>query len=154
MLRSHCPILTPRKALIGFGCSFGGKWFGGYASGLNGKLTYPQLAARNVQQNVNRCSVFEYLDFLEVTPGSRPGIILYLDPPYKGTTGYNATGKFDYDRFVQCCVEWSKHTDVFVSEYEFPEGKIVWERSSKGTLGLDHGVPHTERLFHLRYDFS
>lgn len=30
------PDSDPRKAFIGFGCSFGGKWFGGYARNARG----------------------------------------------------------------------------------------------------------------------
>ncbi len=147
-LAKTLPNNDPLKALIGFGSSFGGKWFAGYAGGLNGKLTYAQLAARNVQKSVKACHRFECMDFLLEQVSDNYNLI-YCDPPYVGTTGYSAVGKFNHDIFYEKCQQWSKHATLFVSEYTLPFGECVWKRSAKGTLGIDHGVPATEKLFYI-----
>jgi len=141
------PDTDPFKAFCGFGCSFGGKWFGGYAKGFNGPLTYPQLASRNVKNGV-KGKTFACVDFLKENPCADRGI-LYLDPPYRGTTAYAGTGRFDHDLFVVKIQEWAQFTDVFVSEYDLPVGQVVWERASRGTLGKTHGVAHVERLYRI-----
>ena len=142
------PDSDPLKAFAGFGCSFGGKWFGGYASGFNGPLTYVQLAARNVKRSVTAGCKLARISFLDVEPGPCDAV-LYLDPPYRGTTGYAGVPPFDYDAFGQAVVDWSEFADVFVSEYAFPIGAVVWERASRGTLGLTHGVAHVEHLYYI-----
>jgi DNA adenine methylase len=142
------PDTDPMKAFCGFGCSFGGKWFAGYAKGFNGPLTYPQLAARNVKSNVSKCSSFDCIDF-NITVAGPCDFIFYLDPPYSGTTGYSGVKKFDHNAFVSTIASWSRYTSLFVSEYSLPIGTVVWERASTGTLGIDHGVPHVEKLFYI-----
>ena len=90
------PHLT---GFVGFGCSFAGKWFGGYAS---------QKKERNFCMNA-RCSVlekmyglkeakFECCDYKDLKP---EGFLIYCDPPYRGTTQYDrrVVGEFDHDEF-------------------------------------------------------
>lgn len=141
----NLPDEDPRKALIGFGSSFGGAWFGSYAGGLNGKLTYAELAARNVKRSAPVPAAVGHLDFFSVPPAA--GELLYLDPPYKGTAGYAATGAFDHDRFYARVKEWSLLSPVFVSEYSLPFGTQLWERTAKTTFGLKAGALRTERLY-------
>ena len=46
--------------------------------------------------------------------------IVYLDPPYRNTTGYR-TEAFDYDDFYYFCFElWEQGHTVFISEYSMP----------------------------------
>jgi DNA adenine methylase len=142
------PDTDPMKAFCGFGCSFGGKWFGGYAAGLNGPLTYPQLAARNVKRSVACVRRLDCGDFLSVPPQPLDAV-LYLDPHYRGTTSYAGTPPFDHDLLARRVQAWAQYAPVFVSEYEFPVGRVVWEHASRGTLGRTHGVYHTERLYYL-----
>ncbi len=44
--------------------------------------------------------------------------------------------------------DWSKYTDVFVSEYEFPLGRIVWSHKAKTTLAATNKL-REERLYHI-----
>ena len=70
----------------------------------------------------------------------QPGDVLYCDPPYKGTTGYNGQG-FDHEAFY----DWacSQSVPVYISEYDMPRDRFlkVWERernsimSTQGTEG-------------------
>jgi len=142
----NLPDSDPRKALIGFGSSFGGSYFASYASGFNGPLTYAQLAARNVKRAAPVPTDVFWCDFLAEEPFDS-GFVLYLDPPYRGTAGYKAIGAFDTEMFDARVLQWAKFGPVFVSEYSFPHGKEVWSRTSKGTFGLKSGKVHTERLF-------
>jgi DNA adenine methylase len=146
----------PLKAFIGFGCSFGGKWFGGYAGGTNGHspLTYTQLAARNVVESVENCfGDFRHIDFLECSPSiyadclfpsQSPRFVLYLDPPYKDTTTYGYSKSFDYQKFIARVEEWSQFHIVLVSEYKFPLGERIW--TSKTITRLDKTEKSKERV--------
>ncbi len=142
------PDTDPMKAFCGFGCSFGGKWFGGYAKGFNGPLTYPQLAARNVVRSVSKLQTFRVECFLSAQPEACDKV-LYLDPPYAGTTQYSGAPPFDHSRFIDRVRDWGKLVPTFVSEYDFPIGELIWQRASRGTLGKTHGIPHVERLYYI-----
>ena len=80
-------IDDPTTAFCGFGCSFGGKWFGGYAR--SGKRVFAAGTKRALFkqlpliQNVK----FRYGLFHEHNP---KGCIIYCDPPYENTTNYGA----------------------------------------------------------------
>lgn len=148
------PDSDPLKAFIGFGCSFGGKWFGGYAR-TNPNRDYQQnyclLAKNHIITNTSKLTETHHIDFLGVEP--RPtSVILYLDPPYRGTTGYRYT--FDHDRFYERVLQWSRYTDVFVSEYDLPIGVCVWSKSVGSTVSLQakhvENGSRVERLYHVR----
>lgn len=150
------PDTDPMKAYVGFGCSFGGKWFGGYARS-NKPSGEPRNHANESRRNlleevpelVGRKCEIACVDFLAVEP--KPiGLVLYLDPPYQGTTGYGALSAFDYPKFYQRAIDWSRHTDVFISEYACPVGRCVLEFGH--TLSVSGGAEsdaRTERLYHL-----
>jgi len=144
--------MMPLIGFVGFGCSYSGKWFGGYARGndTSGQpRNYAAESARNILRQAEalrgvefRCSSY---DALEIPPAS----IIYCDPPYAGTTKY-ASGAFDHVKFWQWCeakvVEG--HT-VFVSEYTAPESwECVWSKQVNNTLTKDTGSKQgVERLF-------
>lgn len=136
------------RGFAGFGCSFGGKWFGGYAR--SGDRNYAinmrrgLLKFRAIMDGVPvsrfECKNYDEWDFEE-------GSVIYLDPPYANSQGYT-TGRFDSNRFwkwasgIQGC-------DVFVSEYVAP---LEWEciMEVKKTVHLGGGARHisaTEKLF-------
>ncbi len=122
----------PMTAFVGFGCSFGGKWFGGYArrgSDTSNKSRRDGYArgARNslltmmryCQQVQFTCSSYEELNPL--------GKLVYCDPPYEGTTGYDAADVFDSDKFWNKARAWSAHNLVLVSEYNAPDDfECIW----------------------------
>jgi DNA adenine methylase len=153
------PDSDPLKAFCGFGCSFGGKWFGGYA----GPRSSPKTATHHGGTIMNavvsslrmldrratdRSMTFAVVDFLAVAPRPIESLI-YCDPPYAGTTGYDGVPSFDQDAFRARVAEWSRHTDVFVSEYDFPLGACIW--SAPATLKVSGGTkgPRTERLYRV-----
>lgn len=119
-------------AFVGFGCSFGAKWFGGYAK-RNNSLRNDALESRNALiklipklKNLELYSC-EYYD-LSIPKNS----IIYCDPPYINTTGYGMN--FNHDEFYQWCKDKVKEGHkVFISEYEAPFKK-VWSQQLSCTL--------------------
>lgn len=83
------PDTDPMKAFCGFGCSFGGKWFGGYMKHAPGK-SERIYTTRGLKRDCME-GAFDLVDFLAVEP-QPTAALLYLDPPYAGTTGYAGGG--------------------------------------------------------------
>jgi DNA adenine methylase len=124
-----CPLRTA----AGFGLSFSGKWFGGYAAASRpAKAMYPCQALNRAfsraagairRSDVRACS------YESLSPGA--GDLVYCDPPYAGTTGYDAVGSFDHTAFWY----WAENAAergarVFVSEYNAPAGwRPVWSKA-------------------------
>ena len=124
---------------IGINCSYSGKWFGGYAgvtSTKGGIRNYQEEAKRNVLKQIKNLkgvefhsSSYEDLDFTDC--------LIYLDPPYKGTTEYKDSG-FDHDKFYDWCREQAKKNIVFVSEYDAPDDfECVWSQEVKSSLSAN-----------------
>lgn len=148
------PDTDPMKGFVGFGASFGGKWFGGYASG--GGRNHAAESARNVCQQfevLRRPGVrFERCDFLAVAPTSALGAHIYADPPYADTTRYKGSGAFDSTAFWRKCLDWRAcGIRVFVSEFTCPVSHVVlWAKDR--ALSVDKTIPTvtaTERLYEL-----
>ena len=128
------------SGFIGFACSFGGKWFGGYARRKDAYRNYCIQGKRgNIKLIENMKNVqFENKDYkdLEIPKGA----IVYCDIPYKGKTQYSVKEceKFNHNEFYDW-VEKNKHNfDIYISEYKdsVPDGfEIVWEKESKTDLG-------------------
>lgn len=141
------PDTDPLKAFCGFGCSFAGKWFGGYASSKDRNYA---TNARNSLLRKKFTGSIQHIDFLSVTP--RPeSFLIYCDIPYSGATGYTATGDFDRNKFIELVADWSNYTSVFVSEYEFPLGDVVFEKQQVTTVSRDKDkyTKATEKLFYI-----
>lgn len=145
----------PLKAFVGFGCSFGAKWFGGFARGAaDGSSTrsYEAEARRVLSADVAHVKTFARIDFLSVAAEAEPGLLSYCDPPYAGTTGYRQ-GAFDHAAFWQRCREWvAVGVPVFVSEYAAPEDFVeVWSKEQLSTVSHNKTRRVTrECLFHHR----
>ncbi len=129
------------KAFIGFGCSFSGKYFGGYARG-EGDRNYA-LNAKNTllkkHQNMKDVEFFN-LNYSEVNIPSNS--LVYCDIPYKDTTKYS-TESFDHPSFYSWCKDMkNKGHDVVVSEYlcNVPEGwEVIWKHESKKDMRNKEG---------------
>ena len=137
------------SAWAGFACSFGGKWFGGYARGNKPDGTprnHPEEAYRNAMKQFPalRGVQFQCRSVFDIELPGRATI--YCDPPYAGTTKYR-TG-FDHDKFYDWCrfQAMSGHR-VFVSEYAMPaDFRVVWQKDVN--CGLD-SKRRVEKLFTL-----
>lgn len=140
------------RAFAGFGCSFGGKWFGGYASHSPGHFTVAGSKSAILKQAAimkGHDSTFRQGVFGSVTPDT--GTVVYCDPPYAGTHKY--VMHFDYDSFWTTCQGWADSgAKVFVSEYKCPEdvkADLIWSGVRRKSLN-DKTAFATENLYVLK----
>ena len=140
------------RAFAGFPCSFGGKWFGGYARDPKGGRNFAASASRSVVKRGRALAGADIrlADYRSLRDVIAPDAVVYCDPPYAGTTGYGAVGAFDSAAFWDEMREWSATgAQVYVSEYAAPDDwTLVWEgnpRTSIAGKGASERV--TERLF-------
>lgn len=147
-----CPPEDPWHALVGFGSSFGGKYFGGFAR--SSRRVYIQESARGLNTKMRALRVhgaaFFCADFIESDLCPRyDDCLVYLDPPYAGTTRYQGA-EIDHARFWARARAVSRFTDVFVSEYAAPAGwEEVWSApASLSVGGRNRRHARTERLFY------
>ena len=138
---------------IGIGCSYSGKWFGGYARGNsnNGKpRNYTKeskdnlLEQKKYLQNVFFCEG-DYTDF-----NFPINSIIYCDPPYFNTTKYKSS--IEYNNFWEWCEKQElKGHRVFVSEYNAPNNwKCIWQKEVCSSLTKETGSKKAvEKLFTL-----
>lgn len=138
------------RGFVGFGCSFGGKWLGGFARGGVGR-NY----AMNAKNGLVRYRAglqgarLTHGHFLASALGVR-NAVFYCDPPYAATTGYR--GGFDHDVFWAWARQVSTNNVVLVSEYTAPTDiSCIAEFPKKMGLRQANGDQQvrTERLFRL-----
>ena len=169
------PDTDPRKAFLGFGCSFRGIWMAGY-DGMSGPgqpvLSGPRagriqmrppaavvtrrVLLRDIQ--ITRYCDFQCIDFLTVQPRPWPGLVIYADPPYAGTQGYPWVGQFDHALFWRRVEQWERcGVPVLVSELTCPvPHTIVFERDKPNDMKKRTYYPwetfevQKERLFRVR----
>ena len=112
------------KGFVGFGCSFAGKWWGGYATSDNKERNYATNAINTIAKKLKGIAIPSVLG------------VIYCDIPYKSSTGYSV-GTFSHEAFYQLGNKMKAlgHT-VLVSEYEMNVDEamrenIVWRKESK-----------------------
>lgn len=136
------------KAFIGVGCSYSGKWFGGYARGQKGR-NY----AKNAKNSLK--SKFKTIGGVEFVSKSYDELVfenalVYCDPPYSETTKYKF-GKFDSETFWEWCRNTSKNGNtVIISEYNAPyDFKCIWSKETKTDIRTKDNGKETriEKLF-------
>lgn len=136
---------------VGFGCSYSGKWWGGYARGNDANGTprnYCAESKRNILSQHNGLQGIEICNTSYSDLIIPENSIIYCDPPYAGATMYK--DKFDHNAFWKWCEEMSlAGHDVFVSEYRAPSGwTSVWQKEVHNTLVQDTGSKSgVENLF-------
>jgi DNA adenine methylase len=140
----------PLTAFSNFGCSFGGNWGAGYARTPNDGRNYASNARNSLLKQLPAIQdvEFRYGVFTDHAPD---GMLVYCDPPYKGTTTYGGCAPFDHGLFWDTARFWSMNNTVVVSEYSAPgDFDCIAEFPSKMGLrsgkSLDQHV-RTERLF-------
>jgi DNA adenine methylase len=149
----NLPDTDPLKGFAGFGCSFRGLYFSGYAGGYVGPCSNPgalaaaKVLVRDVTLLKARGCDFICADFFDCEP--EPGYFVYLDPPYRDTSKYDGTPPINYDLFYARVEAWARFGPVFVSEYSFPLGRCIWEKSRAIKLRAGSGERATERLFRV-----
>ena len=139
------PALT---GFVGFGCSFGGKWWGGYAKDKRGD-DYCGQAKRGLLKDLVgiQSATFTCLDYHDVEIPD--GAVVYCDPPYANTTGYTV-GQFDTNEFWDYMRQLSKRCDVYISEESAPDDfECIWGKEKVRTLEKNDNVGRVkvEKLF-------
>lgn len=142
---------TALAAFVGFGCAFGGKWWGGYARNKRGE-NYAQQASKSLRSRRRSNVEHEHGDALVV--GSRDAQVIYCDPPYAGTTGYTAVKVVDAAAFWLRLADLASSTCAcYLSEYaEAPpagvEARLVWTAPAHASQ-LTQENPRAERLWRV-----
>lgn len=146
----HPPELV---AFVATACSFGGKWWGGYASNAQGH-DYAGGGMRGVARAAHRLRGTHWIDGDYRDVPLPPVSVVYADPPYAGTTAYRATSPFDVGAFWEHMrLLVSRGLEVFVSEYTAPADWVsVWSRrqTKMGGGPTGKGKDVTEHLFRHR----
>ena len=138
--------LNGLTGVVGFTCSFGSKWFGGYARNSDGR-NYIKVAKNNAlaqSPNLKDCLfINSSYQLLDIPKNS----IIYCDPPYEGTTKYK--DRFNHSDFWQWCR--GKHTEghkVYISEYNAPDDFIcVWQKTLTTSFSTSESIKAVEKLF-------
>ena len=141
--RSNKDLNKGMTGYIGFNMSYSGKWFGGFADIVetkDGLRDYQQEAIENVTKQIMQLQSVKFVNCtyqdIDITDS-----LIYCDPPYQGTTGYQ-TGSFDHEEFFNWCrVMKSKGNSVFVSEYNAPDDfELVWSKEINSSLSANGKV--------------
>ena len=144
-------VVTPLVSFIGFGCSYSGKWFGGYARGNTNKgepRNYCLESKKNILKQAKNLNNVEFVHSsyqdLEIPDNS----LIYCDPPYEGTTKYK--DGFSHAEFWEWCRAKTKEGhQVFISEYNAPSDfKSIYSKEVNSSLTKDTGSKKAnEQLF-------
>lgn len=145
-------VISPEIAFAGFCCSFGAKWFGGYARG-NDAIGSPrnhcleQRRALLKQASKINNVVYTVLDYREIMFPKPHSCIIYCDPPYSNTQGYSHDVGIEFWEWVRSLTKSGHY--VYVSEYSAPPDFVsLWERDVSSSLDINTGSKKaTERLF-------
>lgn len=143
------------RGFVGFGLSFGGKWFGGYATGKGvDEYTFAGQTERNlrrVMEHLPQDTVFSHRDYKDWRP--QPGTVVYCDPPYE-TRGvdYRTSVGFDHGCFWSTMDQWAQSgVHVYVSEFHAPT-HWTYITESVQRLTLAANSPVSKRDQGLQYD--
>ena len=147
-IRCHKEADEVLTGFVGFGCSFGGKWFGGYARNKTG-TNYALQSKKSLLKDMQTLFDAEFIcnDYRDVFLPD--GCVIYADPPYNGTTQYG-NEKFDSNAFWSYMREISRNHLVFISEQNAPEDFIsIWEKVFTRTLDVNKNNQFkvSEKLF-------
>lgn len=131
------------KGFIGFGTSFGGRYFAAFAHKyLNGKKENFCLEAKHslhkLKPLIEKVS-FSCKDYTKCKPKNA---FIYCDPPYQFTTfpiKYRTDVKhydtFDNQLFWEMMRKWSKDNFVVISETHAPDDFVcIWEKEKTRTV--------------------
>lgn len=150
----------PMTAFVGFGCAYSGRWFGGYARAIPRKdqtdgdsRGYAGESRRSLLRQIAACMdvVFFCRPYFQSDPKRS---VIYCDPPYAGTVGYDYTGQtWDAPAFW----DWVRRIGdadhvVVISEFSAPDDfcciKTFLNRQGVVTKG-EGKMQKEERLFML-----
>ena len=138
---------------VGFLASFNGRFFdGGYAGvgyDRGRKRDYFRENSDNILKQMRRGGIagidFMVKDYREFAP---KGCVVYCDPPYEETKGYECAKGFDSAFFWETMREWSRSNTVLVSELAAPPDFVaVWEKETNRSIKAGGHSRANEKLF-------
>lgn len=150
-MRVHRDFYAPELVgFVGFGCTFASKFFGGYARGRDGKggsINYALRAKNSLLEQIKNLMDVEIYNLSYADLPIPPQSVIYCDPPYADTTGYN--NAIDHEHFWEWCRQKSSEGHhVFVSEYKAPDDfTSVWSREVSSGVNKGQRKSSVERLF-------
>lgn len=125
------------SGFVGFGTSFGGRFFEGYARTHSDNRNFAKTSKQSLLKDKENLKdvVFTCEDYRDVKLPD--GCIIYADPPYHGTKQIG-NKKFDSDSFWEYAREVSKTHLMFVSELSAPDDFIsIWHKEITRTLDVN-----------------
>jgi len=140
--RGHEPWLV---GFVGFGCSFGAKWFAGYARGNTRNYALETARALRLQADRLQGSIIEHRHYQNIVIPDNS--IIYCDPPYNRTTEYDQ--EFNSSRFWDWVRQMiAKGHRVYVSEYQAPSDFVcIYEKPVNCSIAENRKETRIEKLF-------
>lgn len=139
---------SARRGFVGFGSSFGGGFYAGYARNAL-STDYAEQSARSIKRLIGLPITFTRRDYQSI-----PSLAAaYCDPPYRGTKPYPGQPPFDHNAFW----DWveNRRGPTFISEIEAPDtAQCIWQQDYKGQANNSDNASlvayrtRTERLFY------
>jgi DNA adenine methylase len=160
MVAKSLPSPNSHKAFVGFGMSFGGRFFGAYSQKYLGDKK--EDFCKEMTNSLKRTAPlikdvsFDTLDYTTMNPSKS---LIYCDPPYRenkypikyrrDTKKYD---KFDNDAFWEIMRNWSQNNIVVISELSAPDDFTeIWHhdqsRSASRSKNTKKNSNQMERLF-------
>jgi len=134
---------------VGFLCSFGAKWWGGYAKNKRGENFAGESSRVLVKQAKTLGGVkFTCMNYCDmVIPDNS---LIYCDPPYAGTSVLDVD--FNHFEFWEWCRNRSREGHiVFVSEYNAPDDfECLLEMDTITNLNKNGRSPRLDKLFKFK----
>lgn len=150
-LREHKDEDKALAGFVGFGCSFGGKFFNSFARGGREIENYAAESKKSLLRDMQTLTDAEFInhDYRDVEIPD--GAIVYADPPYSGTTAYFSNEKFNTKEFWQYARDLTERGHLlFVSELVAPDDFVcVWQKELMRQLDSNKNnlFKSTEKLF-------
>lgn len=134
---------------IGLTSSFRGRMFKGYGRIDKKGRNYLAEHVNSIRKQAKGLSglKFYYCNYWQL-PIPKNSII-YCDPPYAGTDGYNKEEEFDHVKFWEWCRTKSREGhQVFISEYKAPDDFIcIWTMVMTNRINHANTEMRLEKLF-------
>ena len=146
------------RGFVGFACGYGGQFYGTFArnkrgqNALNSSRDYLHRARSSVLDKVPHLIgvSFHHCDYKQWFPQN---MVIYCDPPYENTAGYEETPDFDHKEFWDVMRAWSRNNTVFISEQNAPpDFTTVWQMSIRRIVASKVSTRAfvTEKLFQYK----
>lgn len=145
--------VDPLSTVAKFGCSFGGKPWGGYARSRSSNRNYALNAHNSLLKllpSIQEVTRFDCADYKQSTLNvienhSNDRILIVCDPPYLNTTDCGCKSNFDHEEYYDFLRSLPNNVIVYCTEFYMPDDfeEVLQVKAPKG---LDR-KSITERLF-------